>query len=199
MLSRIEPSSQTWTSFSRMSADVLRLAVGREAHQLVLAAVHLEAAEVRERRVEEADRVREPELREHVESVAAAEADRGRRPLPHAVHREDGRLLERRRVERRRRVRLVVLGEEDPAREAQLLADALGHPEPVRHPERHRLQERGEAARRVLEIRLEEPLELQERLVVEGDVVERSAVEPARREAVARRVVREIRRRASFA
>ena len=62
MSSRIEPSSQTWTSFSRISVRVLRLAVGREAHELVLAAVHLEAAEVRERRVEKAERVRETQL-----------------------------------------------------------------------------------------------------------------------------------------
>ena len=85
-------------------------------------------------------------------------------------------------------MRLVMLGEKDPALVAELLPDALGHPEAVRDPERHRLPERGEPARRVLEIRLEEALELHERLVVERHVVELLGGEPSRLEAVARGV-----------
>ena len=41
------------TSRSRISIDVAGLSVGRQAHQLVLAGVHLEAREVGERRVEQ--------------------------------------------------------------------------------------------------------------------------------------------------
>ncbi len=154
-----------------------RLSVGREPHQLVLAAVHLEPAEVGERRVEEADRVGEAQLEEHVERRALPVADRGRRPLADAVHRQDRRLLVRRREERRRRVRLVVLGEEDLSAVRELFANPVLHPELLAHPERHRLQEGAEAAWREVEVRLEEALELQERLVVEGDGVERGGLD----------------------
>ena len=86
---------------SWMSVGVLRLAVGREAHELVLAGVDLEAGEVGERRVEQAERVREADLADQLELVALADAERGRRPLADAVDGEDGRLLERRRDRRR--------------------------------------------------------------------------------------------------
>src|SRR5664280_705185 len=81
-----------------------------------------------------------------------------------------------------------MIGEQDPAREGQLFPYALGHPEAVRDPERHRLAKRDESPRRVVEIRLEEALEFHERLVVERDVVEAVGGELARLEAVARRV-----------
>ena len=79
-----------------------------------------------------------------------------------------------------------MLGEQDPPAVAQLLPDALGHPEAVRDPERHRLPERGESARGVLEVRLEEALEFQERLVVEGHVVELAGRETSGFEAIPR-------------
>ena len=89
---------------------VLRLAVRGETHDLVLARVDLEAGVVREGRVEETERVGPVDLLEDLDIVAPADADRGRGPLADAVHRQERRFLERRRKERARRVRLVVLG-----------------------------------------------------------------------------------------
>ncbi len=102
---------------------VPRLAVRREAHQFVLAAVHLEPAEIGERRVEKTDRVREPQLGQHRELIPAPDPDRGGRPLSHAVHREDRGILVRRRIERRRSVRLVMFAEENPPVPAEVLPD----------------------------------------------------------------------------
>ena len=64
-------------------------------------------------------------------------------------------------------------------------------------PQRHRHAERAEAARRKGEIGLEQPLELQERLVVEGDVVDVGQRDAGLVEAIVDRVRRESRSRAS--
>ena len=101
---------------------VLRLAVGREAHQLVLAGVHLEPGVVGERAVEEAERVREPHLAQHVELMASAYADRRGRPLADAVDRQHRRLFERRWIEGRGGVRFVMLAKQDLARVALEMA-----------------------------------------------------------------------------
>src|SRR5262249_41212623 len=86
--------------------DAAWLAVRREAHQLVLSGVHLEAAELRECRIEKAERVREAELLLDDELLAAAVAGGRGGPLAHAVHREHRRFVEGRRVERARGVAL---------------------------------------------------------------------------------------------
>jgi len=116
------------------------LAVGREPHQLVLPRVHLEAGEVGEGGVEQAQRVRKADLAVQPDGVPAAVADRRRRPLAHAVHGDDGGLLERRGVERRRRMGLVVLREVDrrlvPAPGVlQVPLDVGVDPELVLHPQ----------------------------------------------------------------
>jgi hypothetical protein len=62
---QVEPVAAVLAQVDQVLADLLleaRLAVGREPHQLVLAAVDLEAAVVGERRVEQAERVREADL-----------------------------------------------------------------------------------------------------------------------------------------
>ena len=174
MLSLKEPSSFSCDELVEDQVDVARLAVRREPHHLVLARVHLEAGVVGERRVEHAERVRVVQLGEQLEVLAAPDAVRRRRPLADAVHREHGGLLERRRVERARGVRLVVLGEEQLALvAAELRADAAS---PVKSfsfshtgiAVRNELQ----PLRRDAEVVLEDALELEERLVVEADVVE---------------------------
>ena len=59
---RKEPSSFRSISLLEDQVGVPRLAVGGQAHQLVLAGVDLEAAEVGEGRVEQAERVGKVEL-----------------------------------------------------------------------------------------------------------------------------------------
>ena len=85
------------------------LAVGRQAHQLVLAAVHLEAREIGEGRVEQPQRVRKAQLLQHADLIAAPVRDTAGGPLSHAVHGDDGGLLERRGEEGAGGVRFVVL------------------------------------------------------------------------------------------
>ncbi len=55
--------------------DVLRLAVRREAHDLVFAGVHLEPGEVRERGIQEPERVRKPQLPQQRDLAALPHAD----------------------------------------------------------------------------------------------------------------------------
>jgi hypothetical protein len=113
------------------------------------------------------------QLGEQLELVATAHAPRRRRPLADAVHREHRRFCERRGIEGARRVRLVVLGEQRLAREAvQLIQDQLSREQLLAQPHRHGGDELSQPLRRDAEILLEEPLELEQRLVVEGDVVE---------------------------
>ncbi len=157
------------------AVDVPGLAVGRHAHQLVLALVHLEAAVRGERRVEQPERVREAALLLDVDPRAAADADRPGRPLARAVHGDDRGLVVGRAEEARRGVRHVVLAEQDLARgDAQPLADQRLDPQLVGDPATHRLAEHAGRTRKGRERREQQPLELHERLLVEhhpGDVV----------------------------
>ncbi len=137
--------------------DEAGLAVGGQAHELVLAGVDPEAAVVGEGGVEQAQGVGEVELADHLDLVAPADADAGGGPLPHAVEGQDGRGLERRREEGRGGVALVVLGvPEVPGsvvtESRQLGLDALADPQLLPQPDRHRPVEGGEAVRRGTEV-----------------------------------------------
>ena len=132
--------------------DEAGLAVGGEAHQLVLARVHPEAAVVGEGRVEEAERVREVELADHLDLVAPAHADAGGGPLADPVEGEDRGAVERRRVEGRGGVALVVLGEPElvgplVAQRPELGLDLVADPELLPQPQGHGPVERAEADR----------------------------------------------------
>ena len=80
---------------------ILWLAVGCEAHELVLTGVDPEAREVRKRRVEQPQRVREIDFPEWLEVRAVAEPRRRCRPFTDAVETEYGRALERAEEKRR--------------------------------------------------------------------------------------------------
>ena len=97
--------------------DVLGIAVRRETHELVFAGVHLEARVVGEGGIQHADGVRVAKLSRQLDPVPPADPDGAGRPFPDAVECEDGRLVERRREERARRVRLVMIGEREAAGE----------------------------------------------------------------------------------
>ena len=95
--------------------DVFRLTVRRQAHHLVLAGVDLESGVVRDGRVEQAERIRPAKLAQEVEVRALAVSDRRRGPFANAIHGENGRFLEWGRVERARRMGLVMLRVEERA------------------------------------------------------------------------------------
>ncbi len=187
---RNEPSSRTSTSSRLMASVYVAFAVGGEPHQLVLAGVHLEAGEVGEGRVEQAQRVREGDLAQEPQAVPLADADRRRRPLADAVERQDRRLLEGRGVEGARRVRLVVLGEVDLLRLADAAAvqgilDLGRDPQLLAQPQRQRHHGRAQPLRRHGQVGLEDAVELEQRLVVEDDPVEPSPFHSALGQAVA--------------
>ena len=79
--------------------DEAGLTVGRHAHHLVLPFVHLESEECGEYAVEEAERMRKANLAKQLQLFAIADTEARGRPLPHAVHGEDRRLVEARRIE----------------------------------------------------------------------------------------------------
>ena len=83
---------------------VLRLTVGGEAHDLVLARVDLEARVVGDGGVEQTGGIGPPQLTREVQLRTLADARRGSGPLADTIHRENCRFLERRREERTRRV-----------------------------------------------------------------------------------------------
>ncbi len=64
----------------------LWLAIGRQAHELVLARIDLESGVISKRRIEQPERMREVDFLEDFELVAAAVRDRGCGPFADAVH-----------------------------------------------------------------------------------------------------------------
>src|SRR5205085_10633014 len=90
-----------------------RPAIRRQAHELVFAVVHLEAAIVGERGVEQSQRVRKIDAVRELDLVSFADAERRRAPFADAVEREDGGLVERAWKEGAGRMTLMMLGEEN--------------------------------------------------------------------------------------
>src|SRR5438552_3487423 len=80
---------------------ISRPAIRGEAHDLVLALVHLEAEILREDRVEEPERVREMDRPHFLETVAFPDMHGRRLVLADSVKRHDDGALERRGKERR--------------------------------------------------------------------------------------------------
>ena len=75
--------------------DVSGFAVGREAHHLVLAGVHLESALVRERRIEQAERIGPVKLTDQVDVIPLSDSDRRSCPFADTVDGENRGLFER--------------------------------------------------------------------------------------------------------
>src|SRR5690606_35503991 len=136
--------------------------------------------EVCERRVQEPQRVREMDLPERVERRPGAAPCRRRGPFADAVEAQHRSTLERAEIECRRRMGLMVLGEQQWR---ELLLGHTGEPRKLAaqsrlevdlllQPYRHRGEKRPQPLWGVVQVRLEQALELYERLVVENDVVE---------------------------
>ena len=162
-----------------MSLCVFRLAVGREPHHLVFAGVDLEAGVIGERRIKQAERMREVDLLEDLERVAVARSPptsspirrrrpwsaprplrtaRDRTPMPHGS--DDVRRTTAWPVSKSSSNFFEFLAQ-------QVLLEQL-----LPQPERDRHLEGAEAARRQRDIGFQQPLEFQERLVVEDDVID---------------------------
>ena len=173
----IEPQGSVVSNLHHVLENLVPIegaAVGGKPHQFVLAGVHLEPGVVREGGVEHPERMREALLLGQLETAAPPVADRRGGPLPDRVEGQDRRLFVRRREEGARRVRLVMLGEDDPAPEgvSERGADHPGKVELTLGPLGQRFPEHGEARRGVPRKRIEQPLELDERFLVERYNVE---------------------------
>ena len=158
---------------------IFGLAIGREPHHFVFARVDLETGVVGECRIKQPKRMGEVQFLSHLQMIAAPEADRRGRPLANSVHGEDHRLVEQRRKERGCRVALVVFREQELAFPikvgiecAQLVAQQLLLEQLLFQPERDRHAKGAKALGRKRQIGFEQPLKLEERLVVKCDVVD---------------------------
>ncbi len=159
--------------------EVLRLAVGRQTHHLVLAGVHPEASVVGEGRVEHPQGVREVDLPHRLQVVAVAGGHRSGGPLADPVHGQDRRVPERGWKEHACRMRLMVLGEQQlgvpvhvRGERPQLPAQQPLLKQLLLDPDRDGYAEGPKAARRERDIRFEQSLELEKRLVVERHAVD---------------------------
>ncbi len=169
--------------------------VGCQAHHLVFPLVDLEPAEGGEGRVEEAERVRVAHLRVERQLPAAAgaapaAADGRRRPLADAVDDQHRRLVERRREERARRVREVVLAVENLARfQVERALQPRTDPKPLVEPSSRRAPEQRPRGRERVDRAGEDARQLAEGLFVEDDRVEVPRLEARARQAPARGVL----------
>ena len=156
------------------------VAVGGQPHQLVLAGVHPEAEVVGERGVEQADGVREAQLAQDLDAVAPAVADRRGRPLADAVDRSGSPPPRRARGRTRSpRARGGARGRAASPRRPCAPRGARAPASSSRLSSSFSLIQTGIAARKERRPRgregvvgLEQPLELEEGLVVEGDRLE---------------------------
>src|SRR5262245_31156032 len=124
--------------------------------------------------------MREAQLVRQGDLVAAASSIGSSRPLPDAVERQDGCLFIWRREKGAGGVRLVVVGE-NVATLVLMLEPTIHFPwqvELLAEPERHGLQERLEADRHIREVGLDQPLELDQRLVIERNEIELGRGDP---------------------
>jgi hypothetical protein len=95
----------------------------------------------------------------------------------------------------------MMLGEQQTLRPVDVAVQILGDllreeillEQLLLEPDRQRLAERGESARRECQVGLEQALELEERLVVEGDVVEIGGLDACLLAAIAHGIRRKIR------
>ena len=147
----------------------LRFTVRRETHEFVFARVDAEAAVVRERGIDQTERMREAQLLEHLDFTSATGPDGRGGPLAHAVNRQDRRLVERRWIKRTGRVRLVMFGKKNftvSTQPRQLGTDGFAQIQFLAKPVGQDRGKRPPAAGRDGQIRFQQPRELQNGLVV---------------------------------
>ena len=175
--------------------DVLGLAIRRHAHDLVFALVHFESEERRERAVKQTERMRKLKMMRELDLVAGADAEGRRAPFADAVERQNRRVLEWTRKKRARRVALMMIDENNwrSGGSSDSVSNQPGKPRFFLEPQRHRHPKAAEPARRERKIRLEQALELPQRLLIEGDVVEILGPETALLETIANGVQRKSR------
>src|SRR5262245_41408719 len=113
----------------------------------------------------------EVQFLEQFQLVPSAGAKAGRGPFAHSVHREEGSFLEGRREKSRSGMGLVMFRKNGFAGERGQLAGQSGlHPNLVLDPNRDGLQKRGQSGWGVSQVTVNDPVKLEERLFVKGDM-----------------------------
>jgi hypothetical protein len=159
-----------------------RFAVGGQAHEFVFAGIDAKSAVIRERRVKHPQRMRKAQFLQQFNRVAAPAANGRRRPFPHRVDGQNGRLGEGRRIEGAGGVGLVMRREEDRtirAQARQFLADGFAQVQFPSQPVGNHFRESPPSARRHRQIRFQQAGEFQHRLVIENDAVQVRRLQPA--------------------
>src|SRR5262245_14386419 len=87
------------------------LSIRRQTHELVFPRIDPEPAIGGKRRIQQSERMREPELFQHFDLASATTSNRGRGVLADPIHSEDRSLREGRWIKRAGRVGPVMLGE----------------------------------------------------------------------------------------
>src|SRR3984957_3642980 len=114
----------------------------------------------------------------YLEAIAVADPRRSGGPFADTVHGEHGRIVERRGIKRRGRMAQMMLAEQQPTlveiagEFPELVAQQVLLKQFLAQPERDRHLERAKSARRHRDIGFQQPLEFEERLVIEHDMVE---------------------------
>jgi hypothetical protein len=101
-IARVQQKRAILTQVNQMVQDQIDeagLAIRRESHQLVFAGIYLQAAMVRERAIEQSERMRVVDLGDRSHFGAGPVGDRGGRPLAHSIHNHDRGVAEWRRIE----------------------------------------------------------------------------------------------------
>src|SRR6185437_10936441 len=86
--------------------------IRRESHELVFPRIHLEPAVIGKGRIQQSQRMREPDLPEQFDLPSSSDPYRGRRPLTHPVDCEDRSLRKNRRIKSAGRMRQMMFREQ---------------------------------------------------------------------------------------
>ena len=149
-------------------------AVRREAHEFVLATVYPEAAVVSHGRIKKPEGMGELEMLLYFNLVPTADAPGGGGPLSHAIQGQNRSFFKGAGKEGTRRMAPVMVHEEQGRGRlaGKPAADHAPHHQFLAQPHRHGHEKASNAARRKGQIRLQQALKLQHRLVVKGNEVE---------------------------
>ncbi len=123
--------------------------------------------------------MRKTHLMRQVNAISLADTVTGGRPFTDAVEREDRGLVEWRREKRAGRVRFVVFGKDEAlaVTVTQPTLEHLGQKELFACPGRQRPAKRAKPLRRVGQVGLQQPFELQQWLVIKSDPIEITGID----------------------
>src|SRR5437016_3402830 len=130
--------------------------------------------------------MRKLEFSLQLDLIAGALSDARRRPFTYTVCRHKRRIVERTGEEGARGVTLMMADEHDGSRrwKRQLVADEMGNSQLLLEPKRNGRLESAKAPGCERDVRLEEAVEFQERLVIERNIIKIARCESSFRQTI---------------